>query len=79
MREVVIRLRVWGPHTLNLALFFWIPFAYSENSVVLLRSKVRLAIYLLHIHIRVRIATQYPRRCLNVHPNPLIQVKFLRY
>ena len=53
---------------------FWTPFGHS---VVLLR--VHLAIWPLHIHVRVRIAQQYLRSCLNVYPTSLSQIEFLRF
>ena len=43
--------------------------------MVLLPSGARLAIWPLHIYIRVRIAQQY----LNVHLTSLIKVEFLRF
>ena len=77
--EVVTIPCVWSSHPLNLPLFFWTPFAHSGHTVVLLRNRVRLVIWRLRIHMRVRIAQQYLRRCLNVHSTSLIQVKFLRF
>ena len=72
--------RVWGPHLLNVPLFFWAPFAISGTTVVLLRSGgVRCSIWPLHIHICVRVVQQYQRRCLNVYPTSLIQVEFPRF
>ena len=47
--------------------------------MVLLRREVRLAKWSLHIHIRIRIAQQYLRSCLNVYPTSLIQIEFLRF
>ena len=73
--KIVPICRVYCPHPLNLPLFFWSPFTHSSTTVVLLWNGVHLATWTLHIHIRVRIAIQYPKRCLNVHPNSLILVK----
>ena len=38
-----------------------------------------MAIWRLHTHIRVRIAEQYLRSCLKVHPTSLIQIEFLGF
>ena len=55
------------------------PFAHFRATVALLRSGVRLSIFLIHINIRVRIVQQIQRRCSNAHSTSLIQVKFLRF
>ena len=49
---------------------------YRETSV--LYNGVCLAIWTLYTHILVRIAQQYLRSCLSVHPTYLIKIKFLR-
>ena len=42
-------------------------------------SGIRLVIWPHHIHIQFRIAQQYLRSCLNVYPNCIIQIEFLRF
>ena len=54
IRQIFTFPRVFAPHPRNLSLLFWTPFAHFGTTVVLLRIGDRLAIWPLHIHIRVR-------------------------